>query len=75
MRPRSHLSPLSCGYVPSTLSKYRAVGRSENPGVPDLFGGHNLPHLVEIGLTDLSKSGGAPGDDRPEVHYTILQMC
>ena len=38
---------------------YRAVGRSENPGVPVLFGGHNLPLLVEIGLTDLLKSGGA----------------
>ena len=25
----------------------RAVGRSENPGVPVLFGGHNLPPLVE----------------------------
>ena len=37
----------------------RAVGRSENPGVPALFGGHNLPPLVEIGLTDLSKSGDA----------------
>ena len=23
-----------------------------------LFGGHNLPPLVEIGLTDLPKSGG-----------------
>ena len=23
------------------------------------FGGHNLPSLVEIGLTDLPKSGGA----------------
>ena len=33
----------------------RAVGRSENPGVPVLFGGHNLPPLVEIGLTDLQK--------------------
>ena len=37
----------------------RAVGRSENPGVPVLIGGHNLPPLVEIGLTDLPKSGGA----------------
>ena len=37
----------------------RAVGRSENPGVPVLFGGHNLPPLVEIGLTDLPKSGVA----------------
>ena len=36
----------------------KAVGRSENPGMPVLFGGHNLPHLVEIGLTDLPKSGG-----------------
>ena len=44
----------------------RAVGRSENPGVPVLFGGHNLPPLVEIGLTDLPN--GTPGtlrDDRP----------
>ena len=31
----------------------RAVGRSENSGVPVLFGGHNLPSLDEIGLTDL----------------------
>ena len=36
----------------------RAVRRSENPGVPVLFGGHNLTPLVEIGLTDLPKSGG-----------------
>ena len=32
---------------------------SENPGVPVLFDGHNLSHLVEIGLTDLPKSGCA----------------
>ena len=38
---------------------FRAVGKSENPEVPVLFGGHNLPTLVEIGLTDLTKSGGA----------------
>ena len=36
----------------------RAVGRSENPGVPVSFGGHNLPPIVEIGLTDLPKSVG-----------------
>ena len=30
----------------------RAVERSENPGVPVLFGRHNLPPLVKIGLTD-----------------------
>ena len=37
----------------------RAVGRSENPGVPVLFGGHNLPPFVELGLTDLPKSASA----------------
>ena len=31
--------------------------RSENPGVPVLFGGYNVPLLVEIELTDLPKSG------------------
>jgi hypothetical protein len=51
---------------------FTAVGRSENPGVPVLFGGHNLPPQVEIGLTDLPKSGGGtPGThrgDTPGVH-------
>ena len=44
------------------LFHHRAIGRSENPGVPVLFCGHNLPPLVEIGLTDLPK---VPGDDTP----------
>ena len=35
----------------------RAVGRSENPEVPVLFGGHNLSPF-DIGLTDLPKSWG-----------------
>ena len=38
---------------------HRAVGRSEDPEVPVLFGGHNLPPLVEIDVTALPKSGGA----------------
>ena len=38
---------------------YRAVARSENPGGHVLLGGDNVPPLVEIGLTGLSKSGGA----------------
>ena len=38
----------------------RAVGRTENPGVPVLFGGHNLPPLVEIELTYLPNLG-VPG--------------
>ena len=32
-------------------------GKSEIPGVPVIYGGHNLLPLVEIGLTDLPKSG------------------
>ena len=32
--------------------RLRAAGRSENMGVPVILGGHNLPLLVEIGLTD-----------------------
>ena len=44
---------------------FRAVGMSENPGVPVLFGGYNLPLLVEIGLTDLPKSGGAMASPAP----------
>ena len=44
---------------------FRAVGRSENPGVPVLFGGNNLPPLVDTGLTDLQKSGGAMATPAP----------
>ena len=57
----------------------RAVGRSENSGVPVLFRRHNLPPLVEIGLTDWPKIGGAmaplepPGNDRPDKGF--LQIC
>ena len=40
---------------------YRAVARSEYPGGHIVLGGDNVPPLVEIGLTDLSKSGGATG--------------
>ena len=47
----------------------RAVGRSENLGVPVSFGGHNLPPLVEIGLTDLPKPG-TPRNDRPEYYFS-----
>ena len=48
------------------MVRFRAVGRSENPGVPVLFDGHNLPPLVKIGLTEMPKSG-TPRDDRPEI--------
>ena len=52
-------------YQEIALAACRAVGRSENPGVPVLFGDHNLPPLVEIGLTDLPKSGGAMATPEP----------
>ena len=53
---------------------YRAVGRSENLGVPVLFGGHNLPPLFEIGLTDLPKSGGAMALPAPPGTTGLLYM-
>ena len=37
------------GHLQRKMIGQRAVGRSENPGVQVLFGGHNLPPLVEIG--------------------------
>ena len=50
---------------------FRAVERSENPGVPVSFGGHNLPPCppVEIGLTDLAKTG----DDRPDIEALEIE--
>ena len=57
---------------PSGRCDYRAVGRSENPGVPVLFGGNNLPPVVEIGLNDLPKSGGASGTPRAPPGTTPL---
>jgi hypothetical protein len=39
----------------------RAIGKYENLGVPVLFCGHNLSSRVEIGLTDLPKSGSTMG--------------
>ena len=51
--------------VSEFLAPNRAVGSSENPGVPVLYRGHNLSPLVEIGLTDLPKSGGAMAPPAP----------
>ena len=49
----------------TNTSRSRAVGGSENLEVPVLFGGDNLPPLVEIGLSDLPKSGGAMAPPAP----------
>ena len=49
----------------------RAIERSENRGLPVLFGGHNLTPLVARGSTNLPEIGGCQGtlgiprDDRP----------
>ena len=43
----------------------RAVARSENPGGLVVLGGDNVPPLVEIGLTDLSKTGEAEAPPAP----------
>ena len=46
-RGRNGKARLACRTCLSDVS-HRAVGRYENTGVTVLFGGHNLPPLVEI---------------------------
>ena len=41
------------------------VGKSKNLGVQVLYGGHNMPPLVEIGLIDLPKSGRVMASPSP----------
>ena len=55
------ISPIICiSCLWSTVTtEGRAVARSENLGGHIVLGGDNVPPLVEIGLTDLTKSGGA----------------
>ena len=51
----------------------RAVARSENPGGGHVvLGGDNVPPLVEIGLTDLPKSGGARAPPAPPLATGLL---
>jgi hypothetical protein len=52
----------------------RAVRRSENLGVPVLFGGHNLPPLFDIGLTDLPKFGVPMAPPAPSGMTTGLSL-
>ena len=55
----------------------RAVARSENLGGHVILGGDNLPPLVEIGLTDLTKSGGGtspPACDGPGDYYIRMNF-
>ena len=48
-----------------SINHIRAVARSENLGGHVILGGENVPPLVEIGLTDLPKSGGARAPPAP----------
>ena len=56
--------------------RHRALGRSKkNPEQGQYWcGGHNLPPLVEIGLTDLPKSGVAMATPAP-LAPSGLQAC
>ena len=62
-------------HIPNIDLEFRAVGRSENPGVPVLFGGHNLTPLVEIGLTDLPKSPWHPRHPQGRTGLHIPMVC
>ena len=46
------------------MSMFRSVGGFENPEVSVVMW-HNLPLLLEIGLTDLPKNGGAMAPPAP----------
>ena len=50
-RPQDIVITVTSPSVHDFNQNTRAVRGSENPGVPVLFGGHNLPPLVEIGTT------------------------
>ena len=53
---------------------FRAVGRSENPGVPVLFGGHNLSPMVEKELTDLPRGRQACIWSKSVAYVKIVQI-
>ena len=64
--PKNIILLCEYNYLATVLQKvtdtdiHRAVARSENPGGLVVLGGDNVSPLVETGLTDLPKTGGAP---------------
>ena len=52
----------------------RAVARSENPGGLVVLGGDNVPPLVEIGLTDLPKTGGLKPPQPPRLQQACCMI-
>ena len=61
----------------SLNSHDRAVARSENPGGLVVLGGDNVFPMVEIGLTDLLKTGGLKSPQPPPLTMglTTLDRC
>ena len=53
---------------------YRHVSRSENLGGRAVLGGDNVPPLVEIGLTDLPKTGGAYAPPAPPFETCLSKI-
>ena len=52
-------------YLELLQIRLRAIARSENLGGHVVLGGNNVPPLVEIGLSDPSKTGGARAPPAP----------
>ena len=52
----------------------RAVARSENPGGLVVLGGDNVSPRVEIGLTDLPKTGGALATPAPPLATVLMYL-
>ena len=61
-------------YVVQVYIFNRAVARSEFPGGLIVLGGENVPPLVEIGLTDLPKTGGAKALPAPPLATALYDL-
>ena len=80
----TYFSPLPCQRTPWVIKSEspkrvvssRAVARSENLGGHVALGGDNVPPLVEIGLTDLPKTGGgAHAPPAPPLATGLSSVC
>ena len=56
---------MSCSLHSFTLFSATTEAETENPEGHIVLGGDNVPHLVEIGLSDLPKTGGARAPPAP----------
>ena len=68
--------PSAFKYYPVAFKCFpvRAVARSENPGGHVVLGGDNVPPLVEIGLSDLPKTGGARAPPAPPLATGLVMI-